>query len=468
MQEIVLQEIAVQGIGLESWTADAPLAALSAGVPLAGVAAALAFWGNARLLRAFCVAIAVSSVVGVGLVAGRFAATPLGLLPAAILPAAAAAALLGQPAHRGHRLWWLETLVCLGLALGSLAGADIWQHACKAALVAVVIFLLVRERSSLEPVAWWGVAAFVICLAGLLLVRSADERLAPWAALAACVPLLPLVPLHAGYAASLTRLPGSTAGFLAVALPLVGLHSAVTLVGELPGDLWTGIGWLALAGAAWGGVRALVRTDFRGMVAFGSVSLLSLAWWFAAGTAGPKLPGATIYVAGVALAAGGLLAAWQVVRSRYGDAVDPRGVSNLVKGMPKFAALSYLLGLAAMGLPPFGPFAGFVNQAIELPLTAWGGLGIVLVVWLAASWYVIGMIHRVLFGPDRPELAQTDLVPQELISLSTYVLLSAAVGLLPGGRLARPEPAATTIVCDQGVPAEAGVGVEAAAGEVQR
>jgi len=178
---------------------------------------------------------------------------------------------------------------------------------------------------------------------------------------------------------------------------------------------------------------------------------LSLAWWFAAGTSGPTLPAATVYVVGVALAAGGLLAAWQVVRSRYGDAIDPRGVSNLVKGMPTFAALAYILGLAAMGLPPFGPFTGFVNQAIELPLAAWGGLGIVLVVWLVASWYVIGMIHRVLFGPDRPALAQTDLVPQEVLSLATYVVLLAVVGLLPTGLLARPEPSATTIVMDAGL-----------------
>lgn len=439
------------GMG-DAWMTDAPLAALSAGVPLVGVAAALGFWGNARLLRAFCVAVAVASLVAVGLVAGRFGATPLGLLPAVILPAAAAAALLGQPAHRSHRLWWLETLVCLGLALGSLAGADVWQHACKAALVLVVIYLLVRERSNFVPVAWWGVAVLAVCLVGLLLVRSVDEQLAPWAALAACVPLLPLVPFHAGYAASLTRLPGSTAGFLAVALPLVGLHSAVTLLGKVPPDLWNGIGWLALVGAAWGAVRALVRADFRGMVAFGSVSLVSLTWWFAAGTSGPKLPAATIYVAGVGLAAGGLLAAWQVVRSRYGDAIDPRGVGNLVKGMPTFAAFCYILALAAMGLPPFGPFTGFVNQAVTLPLSAWGGLGIVLVVWLVASWYVIGMIHRVLFGPDRPELAQTDLVPQEVIALAGYVLLSAAVGLLPGGLLAQPAPSASAIVVDGSFP----------------
>jgi NADH-quinone oxidoreductase subunit M len=445
-----MQGTELQGVGLEGWLADAPLAALSVGVPLAGVVAALAVWGNARLVRAWCVAVAVSSLVAVGLAAGRFAATPLGLLPAVLLPAGAAAALLGQPAHRSHRIWWLETLVCLGLALGSLSGADTWQDACTAALVAVVMMLLLRERSSFAPVAWWGVAALAVCLAGLLLGRVADERLAPWAALAASVPLLPLVPFHAGYTASLTRLPGSTAGFLAVALPLVGLHSAATRLGDVPGDLWNGIGWLALAGAAWAAVRALVRADFRGMVAFGGTSLLSLAWWFAAGTAGPRLPAATVYVAGVALAAGGLLAAWQVVRSRYGDAIDPRGVGNLVQGMPKFAALAYILGLAAMGLPPFGPFTGFVQQAVELPLTAWGGLGIVLVVWLVASWYVIGMLHRVLFGPDRPALAQTDLVPQEFVALATYVVLSAAVGLLSGRLLSGPTPPAPTIVRNPG------------------
>lgn len=439
----------MQSTGLDALTTDVPLAALLAGLPLAGVAAGLAFWGNARLLRGFCVAVAVGSLVAVGLVAGRFAATPLGLLPAAILPVVAAAALLGQPAHREHRLWWLETLVCLGLALGGLAGADIWQHACKAALVLVVMFLLMRQQTQFEPVAWWGMAALVVCLAGLLFVRSAGARLAPWVALAACVPLLPLVPFHGGYASSVARLPGSTAGFLAVALPLLGLHSAATLLGDLPAEMWIGIGWLALASAVWGALRALVQADFRRMVAFGGVSLLSLSWWFAASTSGPRLPAATVYVAGVALAAGGLLAAWQVVRSRYGDAIDPRGVGNLVAGMPRFATLFYVLGLAAMGLPPFGPLTGFMSQAMDLPLAAWGGLAVVLGVWLVPSFYVIGMVHRVLFGPERPELAQTDLVPPEVVALTAYVCMLAAVGIVPGGVLARTGPSTiATVVND--------------------
>lgn len=374
-------------------------------------------------------------LLAVGLLASRFAATPLGLLPAAILPAAAVAALLGQPAHRGHRLWWLETLVCLGLALGSLAGADVWQHVCKAALVLVVIFLLARERSSFQPIAWWGVTTLVICLAGILSVRFVDQQFAPWMALAACVPLLPLAPFHAGYASSLARLPGSTAGFLAVALPLVGLHSAVTLLGGLSGDIWNAIGWIALAGAVWAAMRALVQTDFRGMVTFGSVSLLSLSWWFAAANSNVNLPATAVYVAGVTLAIAGLLAAWQIIRARYGDTIDSRGVSDLVKGMPKFAVLAYILGLAAMGLPPFGPFTGFLNLAFELPLAAWGGLAIVLVVWLVASWYMIGMIHRVLFGRERPELPQSDILPHEVVALVTYVVLLTLIGLVPSNLL---------------------------------
>jgi NADH-quinone oxidoreductase subunit M len=436
----------MQGNGMESWTADAPLAALLAGVPLIGVAAALGVWGNARFLRGFCVAVSLASLAAVVLVATRFEATPLGPLPALILPLAAAAALLGQPADRDHRLWWLETLVCLGLALGGLAGADIWQHACKAALVLLTVVLIVRQRSLLDPPPWLGVAALVVGLVGLFAVRSVDAATAPWAALAACAPLLPLVPFHGGYAAAVARLPGSTAAFLAVALPLLGLHSLVTLPAQLPATVWNAIGWLALAGSAWAAVRALVQIDFRAMVAWGGVSLSSLAWWFASSAAGPPLPSATVYVVGVALAIGGLLTAWQVVRSRYGDAIDPRGVSNLVGGMPKFATLFYLLGLAAMGLPPFAPFTGFMGQAVQLPLGAWGGLAVVLLVWLAASWYVIAMVHRVIFGPDRPELPQTDLRPREVVALATFVFLLAAVGLLRGGVLAETAPAATVVV----------------------
>lgn len=103
-----------------------------------------------------------------------------------------------------------------------------------------------------------------------------------------------------------------------------------------------------------------------------------------------------------------------------------------------------------MGLPPFGPFTGFMAQAMDLPLAAWGGLAVVLGVSLVPSWYVIGMVHRVLFGPERPELAQTDLVLPEVVALTAYVCMLAAVGIVPGGVLARTGPSTiATVVIDE-------------------
>ena len=64
------------------------------------------------------------------------------------------------------------------------------------------------------------------------------------------------------------------------------------------------------------------------------------------------------------------LVAWQVIRTRYGDDVDPQAISGLASTMPRYAVLFSLLALAAMGLPPFGVFAGFMGLLLTSPLTS--------------------------------------------------------------------------------------------------
>jgi NADH-quinone oxidoreductase subunit M len=133
----------------------------------------------------------------------------------------------------------------------------------------------------------------------------------------------------------------------------------------------------------------------------------------------------------VGLATSGLLIAWQVVRTRYGDDVDPQAVSGLASGMPQYAVLLSLLALAAMGLPPFGVFAGFMGLLLSAPFPSSGGLVITLLAWLAASWYIMQMVQRLLFGVRRAELRYTDVLRTELAALSIVVLVLLALGLAP-------------------------------------
>jgi NADH-quinone oxidoreductase subunit M len=84
-----------------------------------------------------------------------------------------------------------------------------------------------------------------------------------------------------------------------------------------------------------------------------------------------------------------------------------------------------------MGLPPFGVFAGFMGLLLTVPFPSTSGLVITLFAWLAASWYIMQMTQRLLFGLQRPELRYTDVLHAELAALLILVLVLLALGLAP-------------------------------------
>jgi NADH-quinone oxidoreductase subunit M len=111
--------------------------------------------------------------------------------------------------------------------------------------------------------------------------------------------------------------------------------------------------------------------------------------------------------------------------------VDFQAISGLASGMPRYAVLLSLLSLAAMGLPPFGVFAGFMGLLLTAPFPSSAGLVITLLAWLAASWYIMQMVQRLLFGLRRPELRYTDVLHTELAALSIVVLVLLVLGVAP-------------------------------------
>jgi NADH-quinone oxidoreductase subunit M len=60
-----------------------------------------------------------------------------------------------------------------------------------------------------------------------------------------------------------------------------------------------------------------------------------------------------------------------------------------------------------------------------------GALLVVLVTWLAASWYILEMVQGLLFGPQRLDLWYADLRRTEFASLLICVLLLIALGFAP-------------------------------------
>jgi NADH:ubiquinone oxidoreductase subunit 4 (subunit M) len=85
-------------------------------------------------------------------------------------------------------------------------------------------------------------------------------------------------------------------------------------------------------------------------------------------------------------------------------------------------------------------FSGFIGMLLAPSLTLSGGLAVILIVWLCASWYLIDLAHGLLFGRERHERHHEDLRAPELASLAIILALLVALGVMPA-RLFDPEPA---------------------------
>ncbi len=401
-----------------------------AGIPFAGAFVCLAVWSDPYRVKMFATISSVISLAAIAGVANRFPAPPDGLLPLYLLPIAAVVSTLGQPVHENHRLSWTMTLVFLGLGMGVLTAGHPFGLLCLVSLMLIIMFLLYRHHTTLWPISWWGIGSFGAGVVGAGLSLAAGPPISSVASLATCAVLLPLMPFHDGYLTALTRLPGSLPPFIVLLLPVLGLHGLATAMPTMPNEFVAVVSLLALASSLYGAIKALAQSRVRLLVGYGSVSFFSILWWFVAGahTASPR---ATVLAGAVGLATGGLLVAWQVIRTRYGDDVDPQSIRGLAAAMPKYAVLFSLLGLAAMGIPPFGVFAGFMGLLLTAPPSSTIGLFIALAAWLAASWYIMQMVQQLLFGARRPDLRYADLRHPEFTSLLIVVLVLLVLGLAP-------------------------------------
>jgi NADH-quinone oxidoreductase subunit M len=400
---------------------------LSTVVPLIGALTGRIFWRDPQQLKKSCLVWSAFSVVPI---AGSGVAMPEGPLLLYLLPTAAVISLLGQPVHKDHRRSWLMTLVCLGFGIGVISHHGAFSHIFLLALLVTMISLLVRHHTTLWPISWWGIGLFGLASLGVIMAAFTDPPMSSSAAFLTCVVLIPLLPFHTGYLTALTRLPGNLPSFAAVLLPSVGLHFMVAMLPILPAAMTGLVSLFALAGALYGAVKALAQTRVRLMLAYGSLSFFSVLWWFAAASH-MATSRATVLIASIGFATCGLLIAWQIIRTRYGDDVDPLSISGLASSMPNYGVLLSLLALAAMGLPPFGVFAGFMGLLLHSPIPSLLGLLIILSAWLAASWYIMNAVQRLLFGVKRSDIRHHDVVHDEWGALVVTILVLALLGLAP-------------------------------------
>ena len=403
---------------------------LLSGVPLLGALVNLAFRPNPDQLKISSIATAVISLGAAAGLAGSLTSSSEGFLLIILLPLAAIASLLGQPVQLLYRSSWTMTLLFLGLGFGVLAQRGPAGQILSAVIMGLIAVLLYRHHTALWPMSWWGISTYGLAIVPAVLAAVTEPPISVVASLLSCAILLPLAPFHGGYVAALTRLPGNLPSFLAALLPIIGFHSLASSSTAIPDALTVPVAAAAIGGALYGAAKALAQSRVRLRLAYGSLSFFCILWWFTAATRGAG-PSPVVFASAVALVTSGLLISWQVVRTRYGDDVDPQSISGLASAMPRYAVLLSLLGLAAIGLPPFGVFAGFFELVLAPTVSFSVVLFFILLVWLAASWYILDPVQRLLFRTRRPDLRHADLGHAEFASLILIVLALVVLGVVP-------------------------------------
>ena len=398
-------------------------------VPLLG--ASLALLMRAALQRMKTVALTTTgltllAVIGTSL-AQNEATAAMSLL--CLLPATAFLTLLGQPLHRDNSSAWVMTLILLGVALGILTSHAPTHELLLILLLGLVCGLLYRHQPGTAPAAWRGMASFGLGILTALLALALPAPAATIASLVTCATLLPLLPVHSGFVAALSGLPGNLPALLAFILPTVGFHSLYLLLPSLSGTVLQTVALLALAGAVYGSLRALIQSHPLPRLGYASSAFFCMLWWYVADT-GTAPVQALVYLSAVGLTTSGLLLAWYAIRARYGD-VDFRALGGLAYPMPRFSTLLALLGLAALGMPPFGVFSGFLGMLLTPAFAPSGPFAIIMLVWLTASWYYTDLIQQVVFGRPRLDIRHEDLRQTEWISLMLVLLLLLILGMAP-------------------------------------
>ena len=257
----------------------------------------------------------------------------------------------------------------------------------------------------------------------------ADLSPAQIAQMIALALLLPLFPVHGVYVAAVTRAPRYLSPALALLLPALGTYWLAHFSSNLPVGLLGAVKWLALLGALYGSLKALAQVSVPPLIAYASLALYSVLWWgFAANTTFISV--GFLYAGAMALLSAGLLLAWQFLRKRYGDLELDR-FHGLARPMPRFATLFSLFVMAAVGLPPFALFSAQLEILLQPSLMISWGLAVILFTWFLASWYLVRMMHRLLFGHHQIGTRYTDLHAGETIWLALLLALLVLLGAAP-------------------------------------
>jgi NADH-quinone oxidoreductase subunit M len=225
--------------------------------------------------------------------------------------------------------------------------------------------------------------------------------------------------------------------------------------------LATVVGAFGVINIVYGAFAAMAQTDFKKLVAYSSIShmgyvILGIAVWSASGSSqywSWAMNGAMFQMIAHGITSAGMFFLVGVIydRAHHRNLDNFRG---LMEPMPLYGGISAIIFFAAMGLPGM---CGFVGEFMVV-LGTWNfapngnhAVGIVFSILAAmtvvlTAAYILWTLQRVFLGQNTAYKDYKDINLRELICIVPLIVLSVALGVLPGLLLSWMEPSVTGLV----------------------
>jgi NADH-quinone oxidoreductase subunit M len=257
-----------------------------------------------------------------------------------------------------------------------------------------------------------------------------------WLAFVAFAIRLPVVPLHLWMAdATVEASPPVSMILNGVVLKIGGyglLRICLTAFPTALARFSLVLAVLAAVGALWGAVGALGQHDIKRLIAYGSLTQMSVVLLAAASGQAIALNGAVLMMLASGFGTGLLLLLAGTLEDRARTR-DLRRLGGLAWQMPRLTALWVLGGLTVMGVPFLAGFAADLMVFTgSFPVHRWMTV-VVLLSMLLTTGYILWMLQRAFFGPARETFSRIkDATTLELIYLVPVAAFALLLGLFPG------------------------------------
>jgi len=272
---------------------------------------------------------------------------------------------------------------------------------------------------------------------------------------------VPVFPLHTWLPDAHVEAPTPGSVILAGVLLKLGtyglLRFAMPLFPYASTKLAPYIAILGIVGIIYGALLAYAQKDAKKLIAYSSISHLGFVILGLMSLSIQGVEGAIFVMIAHGITSGGLFLGFGMLYERRHTRLMSE-YGGIWKVVPKFSALYMIIMLGSVGLPGLCGFVGeflvlvgsydhhavaaLQGAPVTLPhpklMTAAAALGVIF-----SAVYLLVMFQKIFFGPIKHKinLSLKDITGRELGALVPLVVMTIALGVLPGPLLRRMEPA---------------------------